>query len=171
MKKNSLIGNQTRVHKIHSQALIHWATELLILLILKLISISCRRPWTSIGRHMYSLVMAPFKQTKQTTFRSRTKTGEKIPEACLLWAAWCHCRDNQPLFSFPAAFFWKAWKLFLRLLLRKLSTKVVKWNESESRRKKSGMILEVEEWSVKEFFRLQMTRRGWHTGVYCTQLL
>ena len=75
--------------------------------------------------------MAPFKQTKQTTFRSRTKTGEKIPEACLLWAAWCHCRDNQPLFSFPAAFFKKHESFFYGCCCENCQPR--RWNEMKVR--------------------------------------
>ena len=97
--------------------------------------------------NLYSLVMAPFKQTKQTTFRSRTKTGEKIPEACLLWAAWCHCRDNQPRFSFPAAFFWKAWKLFFTAAAAKIVNRggEMKWKWEQKEKEWN----DIGSWGVK----------------------
>ena len=60
MKKISLTGNQTGVLQIHSQALFHWATEPMILLMWKLIYISRRRPWTSIGRHLFIIPLQDF---------------------------------------------------------------------------------------------------------------
>ena len=52
-KKISLTEHWTRVHMFHSQVLIHWATESYLFLKWKLIPISRRRPWTSIGGHLF----------------------------------------------------------------------------------------------------------------------